>query len=221
MKPIMGEPLLYYVLNQVRQADEASGIAVLTTLSPLDDVIVDYCKKEKVPFFRGSEEDVLDRYYLAALERRPDAIVRITADCPLVDPEIINQIISLYKLEYPLWDFVSNCIARTYPRGEDVEVISYDLLEKLAREAKSQSDREHVTLLVHRNPELFRIRSVVSAEFLADYRWTVDTGEDFELIKLILEVLDDRDVVHVGDILEVLDAHPDWNKINAHVMQKT
>lgn len=220
-KKVLGRPLLDFLIERISQSKEIDDIVILTTYKRDDDVIVSYCQDRNFPFFRGSEEDVLDRYYQAALDRELDAIVRITADCPLIDPEIIDQIVRTFKEANPKLDYVSNTLERTFPRGLDVEVFSFPVLQQTAMHALKLEEREHVTPYIHRHPELFRLKNIGHTPLLNFHRWTVDTSEDFVLIRLILEHLyPSHPQFRLHDILQLLDQHPSWIEINAHVEQK-
>jgi spore coat polysaccharide biosynthesis protein SpsF len=221
LKPVLNKPLLGFLIERLQQIREADAYAILTTTLPADDTIVAYCEEQRVTCYRGSENDVLDRYYQVAQERRPDAIVRITADCPLIDPDIVDQVIRTYKEAYPRYDYVSNSLKRTFPRGLDIEIFSYAALEKAALDAKLQPEREHVTLYIYQHPELFYLHGVTETVDLSHHRWTVDTPEDFELIKRILEHLYPRQPqFRLQDILHLLAQYPEWSHINTHIQQK-
>lgn len=221
LKPIMGKPMLHYQLERLKRVKEAESVKVLTTTEKSDDVIVEYCEQNGVDVFRGSSEDVLDRYHAAALKYSPDTIVRSTADCPLIDPALIDKVIQFFKNEKPPYDYMSTALVRTFPRGMDVEIFSFEALCKAFEQAKDASEREHVTLYLYRHPELFRLQNIAFPMDLSQYRLTVDTSEDFALIKLIFENLYSKlPQFTLEDIVRLLQQHPEWAKINAHIMQK-
>lgn len=221
LKTVMGRPLLDYLIERLRQCREIDEIVILTSKLAADDVIEQYCDEKKVLCFRGSEEDVLERYHQAAMLRRPDGIVRITADCPLIDPEIVDQVVKTFKEGYPSIDYVANTLERTFPRGLDVEVFTSQALEQADRNGKKPEEREHVTLYLYRHPELFHLKNISCTPSCASHRWTVDTPEDFALIKLILEDLYPKNSrFRLQDILELISKHPDWSLLNAHIEQK-
>jgi spore coat polysaccharide biosynthesis protein SpsF len=221
MKTILGKPLLGYLIERLKQVKEADAFAILTTTHPDDDVIESYCQQEGILCYRGPEKDVLTRYYQVAQERKPDAIVRITSDCPLIDPDIVDQVIQIYRKDYPHEDYVSNSLERTYPRGLDTEIFSFQALEEAFKKAIKEEEREHVTLYIYQHPEQFRLKNVSNSTFLSEYRWTVDTSEDFTLIRLILENLYPiHPSFRLKDVLCLLQKNPEWNKINAHIQQK-
>lgn len=213
LKDIAGRPMLSYQMERLRRVKRAERIVVATTDQPADDAVERFCQKEKIACVRGSEHDVLARYHLA-IERFPaDVVVRITADCPLIDPAIVDEAIAAYEPDY-----VSNMLETTYPYGMAVEVFSAQALREAHREAKDPAEREHVTPFIYRHPERYRLRSLTMAPNLSHHRWTVDTPEDFELVSRLLKTL--KPHFTLQDVLAVLDEHPDWCAINAHVEQK-
>ena len=213
LKDIAGRPMLSYQMERLRRVKRAERIVVATTDQPADDAVERFCQKEKIACVRGSEHDVLARYHLA-IERVPaDVVVRITADCPLIDPAIVDEAIAAYEPDY-----VSNMLETTYPYGMAVEVFSAQALLEAHREAKDPAEREHVTPFIYRHPERYRLRSLTMAPNLSHHRWTVDTPEDFELVSRLLKTL--KPHFTLQDVLAVLDEHPDWCAINAHVEQK-
>lgn len=221
MKTVLGKPLLAFLIERLKQCQEANAFAILTTTSPADEEIVSLCRDLHVLCYRGEEDNVLARYYHVALKRRPDAVVRITADCPLIDPEVIDLIIQTYRNDYPNLDYLSNSLERTYPRGLDVEIFSFEALERTFKEAHALEEKEHVTPYMYTHPEKFRLKNLALNTSLANYRWTVDTKEDFELIRLILENLYPlQPHFRLADILKILQTYPEWNQINAHIEQK-
>lgn len=221
LKPILGRPLLSYQIERLRKAKLVDEIVVATTTDSLDDLIETFCKQEKINVYRGSEEDVLDRYYQAAKTFQAEVIIRVTGDCPLIDPEILDRVIQFYIDARPSYDYVSNTLKRTFPRGLDVEVFSFKNLERAAMEAKRPEEREHVTVYFYRHPELFSLGNVECETNQAHHRWTVDEEADFQLITLLLEELYPHNPsFNMSDILKTLQQHPNWESINAHVEQK-
>lgn len=219
---VLGRPLLSFLLERLHHCRKADIILVATSANPVDSTIIGFCEDQKIPVFVGSEQDVLDRYYLAAKSLGADAIVRITGDCPLIDPAIVDQVIDTFVSNYPKFDYVSNVVERAYARGMDVEVFSVSCLERLHNLAKTPEEREHVTLHVLHNPHLYSIGQVTAPIDTSRYRLTVDTPEDFRLIKLILEELYPKNPgFTLQDVVALLERHPDWVKINAHVPQKS
>lgn len=218
---VMGRPLLSYQIERLKRCQKIDEIVIATTINSRDDAIVEFCLSEKIPFFRGSEEDVLDRYYQAAKKFNADVVVRGTADCPLTDPSVVDEVLTFFLDHYPFYDYVSNILERTFPRGIDVEVFSMKSLTEAQNEAKKPEEREHVTPFLYRHPERFKLANVVRNSDESHHRWTVDTAEDFELISLILkELYPKKSDFNLQDILEAFKAHPQWFTINSHIEQK-
>lgn len=221
LKKVMGKPLLDFLIERLRQCREIDDIVILTSKLAADDVIEQYCHEKQVACFRGSEEDVLERYYQAAMLRKPDGVVRITADCPLIDPEVVDQVVKVFRDDYPSIDYAANTLERTFPRGLDVEVFTFQALEQAHLNGKKPEEREHVTLYLYRHPELFHLRNIARTPACPSHRWTVDTPEDFALIKLILEDLYPKNPsFRLNDVLKLISRHPDWSLLNAHIEQK-
>ncbi|NEO63206.1 MAG: NTP transferase domain-containing protein, partial [Moorea sp. SIO4G2] len=143
LKQVLGKPLLDYQIERLRRVKLADEIVIATTINQTDEPIVELCNSISIPYFRGSEEDVLARYYGAAVEHQADVVVRVTSDCPLIDPQVIDQVIQFYLDHQGEYDYVSNSLQRTYPRGMDTEVFSFAALDEAFHEASAQPDREH------------------------------------------------------------------------------
>lgn len=221
LKPVLGKPLLEYQIERLQQVKLANEIVIATTTNNTDQPIIDLCDRLAISTFRGPELDVLARYYAAATLYAADVIVRVTSDCPLIDPSVIDRVIQFYLDHDDSYDYVSNCLERTYPRGMDTEAFSYQALQQADSEAVAEPDREHVTPFIHRQPQRYRLRNVGYSTDQSHYRWTVDTVEDFELIRRILEALHPRQPhFTLEDCLLLLAQHPDWSMLNAHIEQK-
>jgi spore coat polysaccharide biosynthesis protein SpsF len=222
MKTVLGKPLLGYLIERLRRVSLSHALVIATTDNPLDDILVEYCRSENCDYFRGSEEDVLDRFYQCSQKYQADAIVRVCADCPLIDPYIIDQVISCYLQLYPKIDYVANTLRRTYPRGMDVEIFSFHSFQKVTLAAKTQPEHEHVTPYYYLHPDLFILENVADKEDNSRYRLTVDTDDDFKLIRLILEDLYPKNSLFcLNDIVVLMKHHSDWVKINENVHQKS
>lgn len=220
LKVVLQKTLLEFQVERLRRVELADEIVIATTTNNTDQPIIDLCGKLHVLYFRGSEEDVLSRYYGAAKLHNASVIVRVTSDCPIIDPHVIDKIIQFY-LDYPDYDYVSNCLERTYPRGMDTEVFSFEALQETFFEATAPSDREHVTPFIHMNPQRFHLANVSYSEDQSCHRWTVDTPQDFELIKRIIETLYTyTPQFTLEDCLDLLSQHHDWSTINTNVEQK-
>ncbi len=222
LKEVLGKPLLGYQCERLARSKRADEIIIATTTALADEAIVEFCRKNSLFCFRGSEEDVLDRFYSAALRQRAEVVVRVTGDCPLIDPEVVDRVIRFYLENVSKFDYVSNVLERTYPRGMDCEVFGAQTLAEVHREARLSPEREHVTRFIYTHPERYRLGSVTfSCGNESRHRWTVDTPEDFELIRKILtQLYPANPVFTLRDVLGLLERHPDWENLNAHIQQK-
>jgi len=173
---LAGRPMLAQQLARLRDCATLDEIVVATTTGGTDDGLETLARAEDVRCVRGDEQDVLGRYLLAAREARADLVVRVTADCPLIDPAVTDAVVRRALDPADPCDYASNTLVRTYPRGLDTEAFHRDVIERMARHATSTPAREHVTYFLHRErPELFVTRDVVDAQDASDLRWTVDT----------------------------------------------
>lgn len=220
LKEVLGKPLLSYLIERLKCVGQADALVIATTINPLDEAIVHLCEKENVPYFRGSEEDVLSRYCEAAKLHKAGTVVRVTSDCPLIDPEVIDEVIMFYRKQSV--DYASNALTRTYPRGMDTEVFSFKALEEAAEEATLSSEREHVTPFIYQHPERFKLANLSYVTNQSHHRWTVDTKEDFQLISKLLEALyPTHPHFTLKDLLELIKKHPEWSSINQHTRKIT
>jgi spore coat polysaccharide biosynthesis protein SpsF len=218
---VAGSPMLTCVVNRVRRAKMLDAVVVATSTLPADDSIEALCAEQRWDYFRGSEDDVLDRYYRAAVDYQAGAVVRVTSDCPLIDPLLIDGVVQTFLDSQPNGQYASNVFpVRTFPRGLDTEIIRFDVLEWVWRSDQNPAWREHVTSYVHRHPERFDIRSVTSTVDYSHLRWTVDTPQDLELVRLIYNHFG-SDSFAWQEVLPLLEQHPEWLAINRNIQQKT
>ena len=213
MKSDNGKPLLYYVINQLRYCSKVKNLVIATTTNHEDDEIEKFADNNSVNVFRGKEKDVLDRYFQCAKKYSFSTIVRITADCPLIDPQIVDKVIEQFFSEN--YDFATNTLTRTFPIGTDVEVFSFSALNNAWENAQLPSEREHVTPYFH-NKENFKIINVENDKNISNLRLTVDRIEDFELIKQILNNIS-INPIHLEDVLELFSRKPELIEINKHI----
>lgn len=221
LKKVLGKTLLEYQIERVKIAKTIDEIIIATTTKESDDPIVQLCQQLSIPYYRGTEEDVLSRYYEAATEFGVDVVVRLTSDCPIIDPNVIDKVVKHYLENKDQYDYVSNTLARTYPRGMDTEVMSYEALKVANERAKEPQYREHVTAYIYSNSDIFRLGNVVDEFDNSHHRWTVDTEEDFVLIEKIIQGLyiKNKNFSYV-DVLDLLNKNPSWFFINHHIEQK-
>ncbi|MGA8493606.1 MAG: glycosyltransferase family protein [Terriglobales bacterium] len=213
-----GETVLARVVSRVRRATLVNEIVVATTDSVADDAIIRECRRLDVASFRGSENDVLDRYYQAARLCAAHTLVRITSDCPLIDAQLVDETIRLFQQQRG--DYASDTCPRTYPRGLDVEVFTMTALEQAWCDAREPYQREHVTPYFYEHPELFRLVSQRGRIDYSQYRWTLDTAEDLELLRAIYARFGNKDDFSWSEALQVLEREPELAELNSHVNQK-
>lgn len=217
-----GKPLLEHHLGRVARSKLVSQVVVATTTGDDARPILEICDRLGIAYFQGSTDDVLARYAGAATKYDADVVVRLTSDCPLIDPAVIDEIIQHFLDNRTDTDYVSNCrLERTFPRGMDTEVLTIQCLREAHAEATSATDREHVTPFIWRQPDRFKVANISFASDQSRHRWTVDTADDFELVRRIIEHLYPTDSEFtLQDSLSLMDAHPDWPGINSHVEQR-
>jgi spore coat polysaccharide biosynthesis protein SpsF (cytidylyltransferase family) len=214
-----GATVLARVVRRLERSQQVAKVVVATTSLPADDEIVTECERLQVPSFRGSEGDVLDRYYQAARLYSTDAVVRITSDCPVIDPTLVDQTIRVFKDKRA--DYASNVLPRIYPRGLDTEVFTSAALERAWREAREPHEREHVTPYLYEHPEAFRLASVSGDVNYSQYRWTVDTPGDLSLLRALYSRFNNRDDFHWQDVIALMEREPELADLNSHVLQKS
>lgn len=219
LKPIKQDlTMLECVINRVRLATMIDKIIVATTTNSTDDPIVELCHKLEINVYRGSENDVLSRYYEAAQRYKLSSIIRITSDCPAIDPQIIDKVCIFYLTNH--FDYVSNVVKRTFPRGLDVEIFSYNSIEKAYNNAVKECEREHVTAHIYGNPSLFKIGSYEENEQKGynKYSITVDTMEELSLAQKVFANLPFH--FCLTDLISLLEKHPEWNSADEHKLVK-
>lgn len=217
MKEVLGKPLIGYLLERLQHSKLIDKIIVATSVDPINDVLCDYVQNQGFEVFRGPEDDVLKRYYLAASQYHPQAVVRITADCPLIDPQICDRVADIYRKEKV--DFVHTGL--TFSEGVDCEIFSFKALEEAWRDAYLPSEREHAALYLHNHPELFKKITLENESDDHKYRFTIDEDEDLQVVKAIIEALyrESPNVFGVNSIKDFLDSHPGIFQLNAHVLR--
>lgn len=223
LKSIQGEPMLSWVVERAMLAKSLGDVVVATTTDDSDDAIVKHCHARKFNVYRGHAEDVLDRYWNTAEAYNAEIIVRLTADCPLIDPELIDETVTtLMRAKKPV-DFAATRLPwrRTYPIGLDVEVCTREALYIAWMEATETHQREHVMPFLYENPERFRIVLLNADEDYGHLRWTVDRQEDLEFVREIAKRLPNRSSFRWRDILSLVNDDPELKDINAGIVHKT
>lgn len=222
MKDLAGKPVLWHIVDRVKHSFFLNEIIIATTTNPEDDVIESACKSWNILVFRGNSENVLKRYcdaiyFLESGKPKIDYIIRITGDCPLIDPTIIDKVFSAASLGH--FDYASNTNPPTFPDGLDVEVISRDILFMANEKAILKSDREHVTPFIWKNPT-FKKLNIQHSKNLSALRWTLDNEEDYELIKTVYKYLyTPTKIFFMADILKLLTEKPELKNINSHLLR--
>ena len=208
------KPVLYYVINQLKHCKSIEEIIVATTTLQEDDKIVQFCMDNKVSCFRGDSKNVLERHYRCAEKFSLSKIIRMPSDKPLLDPEVVDQIVEVFNSNS--YDYVTNFLPSTFPGGTEVEVLSFDSLKKSWGNAALPSEKEHVTNYIYNNRNDFRIFNVVNSEDLSNFRWAVDRIEDLRLVREIVSKIHKNPIL-IKDILELFKNEPNLVEINKQV----
>ncbi len=217
MKKLAGVPVIKQVFSRVCMIEGLSGVVVATSTLDKDDILAEFCASENIPLFRGSEDDVLDRYVQAARQADAEVVMRITADCPFIDPRRSAEVLDL-MLANPDCDYADNITPVTYPKGLDTQVVRRATLERLWEQCDEPEDREHVLTYIREHPEAFITMTVNSPVDYSTHRWTLDLPEDFEMLSRVAVELKENGLFgYQEEILRILDEHPDIREINAHL----
>lgn len=212
---IENKPMVCHVIDRVKKALLVEQIILATSNNINDQILLKIADDENIIGFTGEEEDVLSRFYHAALKYNADPIIRITADCPLIDPTLIDKMIKFYDEED--YDYISNTVERTFPDGLDVEIFSFAVLEKIHMQAKWKSEREHVTPFIYKNQNLFKIFNYKNECDLSNLRWCVDQKLDLDMIERIFREMKPKTSFSIDDVLKLLSKKPEISKINSHI----
>lgn len=213
LKPLMGQAMIVRQIERINRSERIDKLVVATSDEQTDDDLANLLEQLDISVFRGDLNNVLDRYYRAAQLYQPEHIVRLTADCPLIDPKVIDLVIAEHLKNNT--DYTSNTLTRSYPDGLDVEVLSFNALEKAWRQATLQSEQEHVTPFIRNHSELFSQHNVANDQDFSDMRWTVDIIEDFNLIEQIYEALYlIKPEFSTQDVLQLIKERPELKTIN-------
>jgi spore coat polysaccharide biosynthesis protein SpsF len=218
LKDLCGKTALERVIERVQGATRLDDLVVATTTLGEDDVIEKVCGEMNVACFRGSKDDVLDRYYQAAHANKADSVVRITSDCPVIDPALVDQTIELLQQEGA--DFAATDVPGTIPRGNDVEAFTIVAFARCASEANKPHEREHVTPYFYAHPERFRLATLTSELDCLQYRWTLDTLDDYDLLREIYKEFANQPAFGWREIVDLMRRRPELMQWNAGVIQK-
>jgi spore coat polysaccharide biosynthesis protein SpsF len=218
---IQGKPMIAWVVERAGMANLLDAVIVATTVDANDDAVAELCETSGYPCVRGRAADVLYRYVQAAEMYHADIVVRLTGDCPLIDPGIIDTTIRAFLDSDPPAIYASNRIVRTFPIGLDVEVMAFEALKMANQEAKEPYHREHVTPYFYEDTDRFPIVSVKADGDYGHYRWTVDTPEDLKFVREIFSRVKDVNAFTWKDVLAILEAEPELMDINRNVRQRT
>ena len=216
LKEIENLPMICHIINRVKKAKNIDQIILATSNTETDKILLDIAKKFKIIGFAGDEKDVLDRFYNAAITYAANPIVRITGDCPLVDPILLDKMVEFYQAND--YDYMSNTIERTFPDGLDIEIFSSEVLKISNKEAKWLSEREHVTPYILKNQNDFRIYNYKNKQNLSNLRWCVDEEDDLIMIRKIFQEMRPNQFFSTDDALKIILKRPDISKINSGIM---
>lgn len=203
--------VLQYVIKQLQSSKLIEKIIVATTTLDEDNKIVNHVKDFNIDIFRGSSNDVLDRYFQCANKYEIDIIIRITSDNPLIDPTIVDDMIKIFKMNS--YDYLTNAHVRTFPYGTEVEVFSFDALQKAWKNATKPSEREHVTQFFYNNSQFFKNHNEKNSENISHLRWTIDRENDFLLVKSIISKIKQRPIL-MKNIINLFSKEPELFNIN-------
>jgi spore coat polysaccharide biosynthesis protein SpsF len=214
--PLAGKPVLAHVVGRIQSCETIQEILVATSTDPSDDPIVSCCREWGVACYRGSLNDVLDRYYRAAKRHGADAIVRITADCPAIDPTIVDEVVRGYLAGG--YEFYG--LAGDFPDGLDCTVFAFSAIERAWREAKLPSEREHVGPYIEKNPHLFKSGALVKFSGLGHHRWTLDEPRDYAFLQAVFDRLYHEEQLFLAtDVLDLLQREPQLATINNDILR--
>ena len=207
--------MICHIINRIKRSRNVEQIILATTDKDSDKILLDIAEKFKIIGFAGDKDDVLKRFFNAATSFSADPIVRITGDCPLVDPELLDNMIQIF-LENR-YDYISNTIERTFPDGLDIEIFSFDALKKAHEEAKWSSEREHVTPFIIKNQDLFKVYNYKNKQDLSNLRWCIDEEGDLLMVKQIFHEMGNKQFFSTDDIIELISKNPRIAEINKNI----
>ena len=216
-KKINNKTILELFIDRVTKTKKIDKIILATTKNVRDNKTIKIAKKKNISFFRGPEKNVLSRYYQAAKLFKSDLIVRCNADCPFIDPKLIDKMITLYRKDT---DYFSNIIEETFPSGQHIEIFTFDTLKKAFLNATTKTQKEHVTPYIYNNKKKFKIKSFRLNKNLSNHRWTIDYKEDLVFIKEVYKKFNFKNNFKKNKIIKLLKKYPQLRKINYHIPKK-
>jgi len=218
LMPLVGKPVVQHVVERLTRSKTIDKIIVATSTNEIDDILAKFLKTNGISFFRGDEDDVLDRFYQCAKKFKLDVIIRITSDCPFVDAQLVDEIVNYFLTHKGKLDYTANVNPPTYPDGLDVEVFSFAALEKSWKEAKLQYQREHVTSFIRDNPQIFKNVNITYKRDLSNVRLTLDTAEDFIVVSNIYNSLYSKNPkFNWLDVINLIEANPEILNPTKHI----
>ncbi len=220
LREIAGQTMLERVVRRVQRCSQIDHVVVATSTAPGDDAIAAHCDGLGVPFTRGSEDDVLDRFYQAAIMHSAEICVRVCADSPLIDPGVCDLVVETLRDSDPAADYASNKLEPSYPLGLDVEAFTFEALDRAWHRAANPYERSHVTVNMYRSPGAYRLLAVRDETQRHSWRWTVDTTEDLKFVRRVVNKLGGDNTFTYADVVQLLGNEPELARINAHVRAK-
>jgi spore coat polysaccharide biosynthesis protein SpsF (cytidylyltransferase family) len=206
------KPMIWHVVNRVKKIKNVEQIALITTRKKIDKILLEIAKKYGIMGYAGDVNDLLNRHYQCAIKIDADPIIRITSDCPLIDPKIVEKVLKFY-LDND-YDYVSNIIEPSFPDGLDVEVFSLNALKKAVKNAKLSSEREHMSPYFTKNPNKFKLYNIKNKKNLSHMRWTVDQKQDLTFVRKIYAKMKPKTIFSMKEILKIISEDPELQNIN-------
>ena len=221
LKKIEDKSLIELQIKRLQNSKKTKNIIIATSVNSLDDPIEKLCNEIRIPCYRGSEDNVLERYYHAAEHYELDVIIRSNGDCPFIDSLEIDKLIDIWEINYPKYDYITNILEETFPLGMHIEIVSKIALETAMKESTTKEEREHVTPYIYRNPNKFKILNITNQENLSSYRWTIDYPEDFEFVKEIYKRFGtNNSSFSMNEIINLMKSEPKLALINNNFKKK-
>jgi len=217
MLKLSNTPIIVHIIDRIKKSTLIEQIILATSVNHNDQKLLDIANDNQITGFKGSELDVLDRFYNSAKEYGADPIIRITADCPLVDPILIDRMIKFFEKNN--FDYISNTLKPTFPDGLDVEIFSFQTLETIMKKSNLKSEREHVTTYLKTHLDEFQTYNFENDKNLSHHRWTIDQKEDLEFMKKIYALSNSKLILNMQEILDIISDNPELMEINYGIVR--